>query len=40
MSEEYMCLGQERGTWISGLFLATFGLVQRWGEAFPRWMIG
>ena len=35
--------------WISGLFLATFGLVgavlmlglvQRWGEVFPRWMIG
>ena len=41
--------GQESGTWISGLFLATFGLVgavlmlglvQRWGEVFPRWMIG
>jgi hypothetical protein len=38
------------GTWISGaLFLGTFvlvgailmlGLVQRWGEVFPRWMIG
>jgi hypothetical protein len=49
MSEEYLRLGQERGTWISGLFLATFGvlgallmlgLVQRWGEVFPRWMIG
>jgi hypothetical protein len=35
--------------WISGLFLATFGLVgavlmlglvQRWGEVFPRWMVG
>jgi hypothetical protein len=35
--------------WTSGLFLATFGLVgavltlgltQRWGEVFPRWMIG
>jgi len=35
--------------WISGLFLANFalvgallmlGLVQRWGEVFPRWMIG
>ncbi len=35
--------------WISGAFLATFGLVgvvltfgllQRWGEVFPRWMIG
>jgi hypothetical protein len=49
MSEEYLRLGQERGTWISGLFLATFGLVgavlmlglvQRWGEEFPSWMIG
>lgn len=49
MSEEYLRWGQERGTWISGLFLATFGLVgavlmlglvQRWGEVFPRWMIG
>jgi hypothetical protein len=49
ISEEYLRLGQERGTWISGLFLANFGLVgavlmlglvQRWGEVFPRWMIG
>ena len=49
MSEEYWRQGQERGEWISGLFLATFGLVgaalmlglvQRWGEVFPRWMIG
>ncbi len=49
MSEEYLRQGQERGIWVSGLFLATFGLagaglmlglVQRWGEAFPRWMIG
>jgi hypothetical protein len=49
MSEEYLRSGQERGIWISGLFLATFGLVgallmlglvQRWGEVFPRWMIG
>ncbi|HLO29710.1 MAG TPA: hypothetical protein VK249_11275 [Anaerolineales bacterium] len=49
MSEEYLRLGQERGIWTSGLFLATFGvvgavlmlgLVQRWGEVFPRWMIG
>ncbi len=49
MSERYLRLGQERGMWISGLFLATFGLVgallmlglvQRWGEVFPRWMIG
>jgi hypothetical protein len=49
MSEEYLRSGQESGIWISGLFLATFGLVgavltlgltQRWGQAFPRWMIG
>lgn len=49
MSEEYLRGGQESGIWISGLFLATFGLVgavltlglvQRWGEVFPRWMIG
>jgi hypothetical protein len=49
MSEEYLRYGQESGTWTSGLFLATFGLVgallmlglvQRWGEVFPRWMIG
>jgi hypothetical protein len=49
MSEEYLRRGQESGTWTSGLFLATFGLVgavltlglvQRWGEVFPRWMVG
>ena len=49
MSEEYLRSGQESGTWIGGLSLATFilvgavlmlGLVQRWGEVFPRWMIG
>src|SRR5512135_857708 len=49
MTEEYLRSGQESGTWIGGLFLATFGLVgavlmlglvQRWGEVFPRWMIG
>jgi hypothetical protein len=49
MSQEFLLSGQERGTWISGLFLATFGLVgaaltlglvQRWGEVFPRWMAG
>jgi hypothetical protein len=49
MSEEYLRRGQESGIWISGLFLANFGLVgvvltlglvQRWGEVFPRWMIG
>jgi hypothetical protein len=49
ISEEFLRLGQERGMWTSGLFLATFGLVgavltlglvQCWGEVFPRWMIG
>jgi hypothetical protein len=49
MTEEYLRWGQERGMWISGLFLASFalvgafmmlGLVQRWGEVYPRWMIG
>jgi len=49
MSEEHLRLGQESGTWTSGLFLANFGLVgavlmlglvQRWGEVFPSWMIG
>jgi hypothetical protein len=48
LSEADLQRGQERGAWIAGLFLAnfglvgaglTFGLVQRWGEAFPRWMI-
>ena len=49
MSAEHLRRGQERGMWVSGLFLAIFGLVgavltlglvQRWGELFPRWMIG
>jgi hypothetical protein len=49
MTEEYWRQGQARGEWISGLFLANvalvgailmLGLVQRWGEVFPRWMIG
>jgi hypothetical protein len=49
MSEAFLRRGQESGMWTSGLFLATFGLVgavltlglvQRWSEAFPRWMIG
>ncbi len=48
MTEAYLRQGQANGMWISGLFLATFGLVgvvlmlglvQRWGEVFPRWMI-
>lgn len=50
MGEEQFRLGQESGKWIGGaLFLGNFilvgaflmlGLVQRWGEVFPRWMIG
>jgi hypothetical protein len=49
ISEEYLRLGQERGMWTMGAFMASFGLVgavltlgltQRWGEVFPRWMIG
>jgi hypothetical protein len=49
MSEEFLRRGQERGIWIAGLSMAAFGLVgvvlmlglvQRWGEVFPRWMIG
>jgi hypothetical protein len=49
MSEEHLRLGQQSGRWIAGLSLANFGivgalltlgLVQRWGEVFPRWMIG
>ncbi len=49
MTEEYWRSGQERGLWVAGLFLANFGLAgailslgltQRWGEIFPRWMIG
>jgi len=49
MSKQYLHQGQESGTWTAGLFLANFGLVgmvlmlglvQCWGEVFPRWMIG
>ena len=49
MTEEYLRFGQESGTWIGGISLATFclvggvlmlGLVQHWGEVFPRWMMG
>jgi len=49
MTEEQLRRGQQSGVWISGLFLATFGLAgavlmlglfQRWGEVFPRWMPG
>ena len=49
ISIEHLRQGQEEGVWIGGLSLANFGLVgallmlglvQRWGEVFPRWMIG
>lgn len=49
ISEEFLRLGQESGMWTAGLSMATFGLVgavltlglvQRWGEVFPRWMVG
>ncbi len=49
MSEAALHSGQESEMWVSGLFLANFGLVgmvlslglvQRWGEVFPRWMAG
>jgi hypothetical protein len=49
MNEERFRLGQENGMWMGGLSLATFGLVgvvlmlglvQRWGEVFPRWTLG
>jgi hypothetical protein len=49
ISDEFLRKGQEIGMWTSGLFLAVFGLVgavlmlglvQRWGEVFPRWMAG
>jgi hypothetical protein len=47
MSMEHLRAGQVKHTWTSGLFLASFslvgallmlGLVQRWGEVFPRWI--
>jgi hypothetical protein len=50
MSEELFRPGQESGKWIGAaislgnfILLGAFlmlGLVQRWGEVFPRWMIG
>jgi hypothetical protein len=50
MGEEQFRSGQESGKWIGGaFFLGNFilvgailmlGLIQRWGEVFPRWMPG
>lgn len=50
MNDEQFRLGQESGKWLGGaLFLGNFillgaflmlGLVHRWGEVFPRWIIG
>ena len=49
MNEERYRSGQVNGTMMGALSLGTFilvgavlmlGLVQRWGEIFPRWMIG
>jgi hypothetical protein len=47
ISEEFLREGQRTGLWLAGAALAslgiggailTLGLVQRWGEVFPRWM--
>ncbi|MFJ7416289.1 hypothetical protein ACIQWZ_36640 [Streptomyces sp. NPDC098077] len=49
ISEELWEEGKEDNLWIAGAALATMGalgslltlgLVQRWGEVFPRWMVG
>jgi hypothetical protein len=49
MTAEHLQQGQQSGMWVSGLFLANvgllgavliLGLVQRWGEVFPRWVPG
>jgi hypothetical protein len=47
IDEEFLREGQAQGTWAAGASLATvavagalltLGLVQRWGEVFPRWI--
>lgn len=47
LSEEFFEAGQAEDTWLAGAALATvaiagslltLGLVQRWGEVFPRWL--
>ncbi|GAA1783988.1 hypothetical protein [Streptomonospora arabica] len=49
ITREFLREGQADGSWTSGAFLAgfatvgavlTLGLVQRWGEVFPRWVPG
>lgn len=49
LNAEAFAEGQREGLWLAGAALAslgaggailTLGLVQRWGEVFPRWMIG
>lgn len=49
ISEQFLREGQASGLWLAGAGLAsvavggailTLGLVQRWGEIFPRWMVG
>ncbi|MEU5868827.1 hypothetical protein ABZ815_47210 [Nonomuraea sp. NPDC047529] len=48
VSAEFLAEGED-GLWLAGAYLATFGalggvltlgLVQRWGEVFPRWIPG
>jgi hypothetical protein len=49
ISDEFLREGQRIGMWKAGAALSvvditgvilTLGLVQRWGEVFPRWMLG
>lgn len=49
ISEEFLREGQKTGMWLAGAALSvvdvagallTLGLVRRWGEVFPRWMVG